>query len=80
MVLLHGQAEEAQLREMLANNVPEGHAMRGHLQATLEMVLANASMPFAAKHKFMVQIICDTCDTKLPHLGQERASRALSES
>ncbi len=54
--------------------------MRGHLQATLEMVLANASMPFAAKHKFMVQIICDTCDTKLPHLGQERASRALSES
>jgi hypothetical protein len=70
------QGEEAQLRAMLADNVPQGHELRPHLEAALEMALANASWPHAVKHRFLVQLLGSACGVKLPHLGQRRAARA----
>ncbi|KAK9845367.1 hypothetical protein WJX81_004591 [Elliptochloris bilobata] len=69
-------AEEAQLRALVDDNVPQGHEMRAHVDASLATVLANAGWPYEDKHKFLVQLLGELCEVKLPHLWQKRAARA----
>ena len=56
--------------------MPQGHEMRGHIVTSLEALLANHGWPYEDKRKFIVRLMNDLCGMRLPHSGQERASRA----
>ena len=70
------QEEEAQLRALVDDNVPQGHEMRAHIVTSLETLLANPGWPYEEKHKFIVRLLGELCGVRLPHLGQKRLARA----
>lgn len=69
------QEEEAQLRALVDDNVPQGHEMRAHIVTSLETLLANPGWPYEEKHKFIVRLMGELCGVRLPHLGQKRLAR-----